>query len=638
MADRSIIEINQSALAKTSPKEAETIAGYMPQVDGRLYPTVPVKDSYLNVTFPVQGTTGAALFNSAEPKNEIAFWVSKHKLDENAFHAAILVGFELGYLAKEIIKRLPEHGVLAIVEPDPIVFFTAFCHTDLSVLLGDKRVHLIIGQPVEKSVESIGRELKWMRFLTLPYAFVVSPYMEKRNLEFVKNLGKHWRDCLQREIMYRNSRIEHSSQVVANTVANSYAITQYPGVSSLFYHFRNLPAMLVSAGPSLDDNLDTIKLLQERFLICCVNTAYPVLRRKGIEPHIVITMDHQERNIMSFQEFAPTPKTYLIADPRIQPEIIRRFHPRVFLASWKTTTEVTGEPQPIGQIPVPEKSGNAFYEWLQQQIGAKGDVFGSGSVAVAAFHILCRLGVKEVILAGQDLAYSDQKAYASGTINDPKAQAQSAQTVESTEGNMVGTSEPLYLYKHLLEHEIARFQIPVLNTSSGAVIRGTITTRLSSLDSELPKQIPNIPEILRSLHQSYRPNWDHIDLQRRLEGAVTRLRALSEDARYTINDLPEDWRDRMRASETKEWVKRLEEKIQTLQSQHSEAFWMMNELLQESHFKFEEGTWQVLTMKQEAEKLLLRLENHVMVFDEFVKQSNVLISLLEDQIEVLDKM
>jgi hypothetical protein len=640
MADYPFFDINRKALATASPTEAEKMAGYLPQIEGRLYNTVPAKESYLNVTLPAQGSPGVALFQSTDPEQEVQSWLKAYKLDQQQNHSILLIGFGLGYLAKELIKKIPKNGSLAIIEPDPMVFFTAFCHCDLSALLSDKRVHLVIGQPAEKSVESTGRDLKWQRFLSLPYAYVVSPYMEKRLPDFVQQHSKRWRDSLQRELMYRNTRIENSSQVVANSVANSFAVTQYPGVSSLFYHFRGMPAVLVSAGPSLDDNLEHIKANQHRYILCCVNTAYPVLRRYGIEPHLVITMDHQDRNVMSFQEFAPTENTFLIADPRIHPEIIKRFHPRVFLASWKTTLEVMGEPQPLDRVPVPEKNGNAYYAWLQEQCGAKGDVFGSGSVAVAAFHILCRMGAKQVILAGQDLAYPNQKAYAAGTINDanPKPNSdKNAQRVESTSGDLVGTSEPLYLYKHLLEHEIARFKVPVLNTSSGAVIKGTITTRFTSLDAELPKQIPNVTEMLRTIHQSYQPRFDHIDLQRMLEKSVLQLQELYEDARRRINELPLDWRETIMDDKPQQWVSRLENDVKDIREQHSGAFDMMNELLQESHFKFEDGTWHILQMEKEEDIIKTKLENHVMVLDEFVKQSNVLMSLLEEHISVLDK-
>lgn len=640
MADYPFFDINRNALAKASPAEAEKMNGYLPQIEGRLYATVPAKEPYLNVTFPAQGSPGVALFQSAEPEQEIQNWLQSYKLEEKNNHAILQIGFGLGYLAKTLIKKIPANGVMAIVEPDPMVFFTAFCQVDLTVLLSDKRVHLVIGQGFEKSVESTGKDLKWQRFLSLPYAYVVSPYMEKRLPDFVQQHSKRWRDSLQRELMYRNTRIENSSQVVANSVANSYAVTQNPGVSSLFYHFRGMPAVLVSAGPSLDENIEHIKANHHRYVLFCVNTAYPVLRRNGIEPNIVIAMDHQDRNVMSFQEFTPTENTYLIADPRINPEIIKRFQPRVFFASWKTTLEVMGEPQPIDKVPVPEKSGNAYYSWLQEQCGAKGDVFGSGSVAVAAFHILCRMGAKQVILAGQDLAYTNQKTYAAGTINDsaPKPNSdKSTQRVQSTSGDLVGTSESLYLYKHLLEHEILRFKVPVLNTSSGAVIKGTITTRFSSLDAELPKQIPNVTELLRSIQQSYQPRLDHIDLQRKLEQAVKQLKSLYEDARSRINELPMDWRETIMDDNPAQWLDHLETSVKEIREHHSGAFDMMNELLQESHFKFEDGTWHILQMEKEEDIIKTKLENHVMVLDEFVKQANVLMSLLEEHISVLDK-
>src|SRR5690606_8507201 len=118
--------------------------------------------------------------------------------------------------------------------------------------------------------------------------------------ESVTSFCQLWRDALQRELMYRRARAEHSTTVVSNTVRNLKSIMYSPGVSHLYDHFPNIPAVLVSAGPSAEKNLPFLREHAERFLITCVNTAYPLLRSNGIEPQFVFTLDHQERNLLSF--------------------------------------------------------------------------------------------------------------------------------------------------------------------------------------------------------------------------------------------------------------------------------------------------------------------------------------------------
>ena len=111
----------------------------------------------------------------------------------------------------------------------------------------------------------------------------------------------------------------------------------------------------------------------------------------------------------------------------------------------------------------------------------------------------------------------------------------------------------------------------------------------------------------------------------------------SEDARKLLNQVPPDWRDVPSIVEKQKWLSRMESKIKDLQTNHAEAFDLMNELLQESHFKFEDGKWQAAMLTKGEEILECHLHNHVMVLDEFVKQSNFLITLLEEQIQTLDR-
>ncbi len=633
-------EKNLAALAALNPEQAKTIETLAPKVENRLYPVHPLQNGYVNLTIPSSSTRGYTLFTKDNPKEEIQSWINETDLDKESIHAVILIGFGLGYYPKAVLDKLPETGVLAVVEPDPIHFFTAFREVDLSNLLADKRLHLYVGQKPDKSVESVGKELQWGRFISLSYRLLVTPLMRRLQEDYISKFTTLWRDSLQRELMYRRSRIDHSSTVVLNTIANAGSIIQYPGINLLFHHFKNLPAVLVAAGPSLEKNLDILRENQGNFIIACMNTAYPVLRRNGIHPHIVFTMDHQERNVLSFDDDVPSPETYLVGDPRIDPRILHHFHPRVFLASWRTTTETLGEPAPVENIPVPRMSGNAVYLWLQSHAGSKGDVFGPGSGAVVGFHILARMGCQPIILVGQDLAFTEDKRYASGTIfedkNLPRDEA-GAHQVPSVDGGSLETSETLHLYRKLLEHEIARFKIPVYNTSSGALILGTITSRLQTLLPDLKISKTKISSFIESIHSSFQPKMDKIDLQRILEKAIKKLEAFSDEAKNALSQLPPDTLSSLSVEQKRQLVKQLEEAVARCSNKHLEAFELLNELLQESHFKYEECRWRFLIQTDQNQILNDKLQSQVMILDEFVKQADTLSTLFEEKIIDLDK-
>jgi hypothetical protein len=56
---------------------------------------------------------------------------------------------------------------------------------------------------------------------------------------------------------------------------------------------KNLPCIIISAGPSLSKNIDLIRDHQDGFLIICVDVVYQYVKSRGITPDIVIVLDAQ---------------------------------------------------------------------------------------------------------------------------------------------------------------------------------------------------------------------------------------------------------------------------------------------------------------------------------------------------------
>jgi hypothetical protein len=71
----------------------------------------------------------------------------------------------------------------------------------------------------------------------------------------------------------------------------------------LFGAFSGYPGIIISAGPSLRRNVDLLKGLRDRALLVCVDTAYKVCSRRGIIPHIVMTLDARRQRQAFFRRF-----------------------------------------------------------------------------------------------------------------------------------------------------------------------------------------------------------------------------------------------------------------------------------------------------------------------------------------------
>ena len=635
----SIFYQNLATLRQTSPAQADVIESAAPQLLGRLYPLREREEGFVDVEISTTGGGHHTIYGNAPPPQHLSEWVQQIALPSPPPHAILLLGMGTGDYPRRLLQDLPPNSKLALVEPDALLFMTAFVQLDLTDLLADSRTHFFVGQTPEKSVESIGAELEWPRFMNLSYRIMPTPLLKRCRPKFPQQFEARWRDALSREWMYRRSRESHSEEVVINTLANADPVRRYPGVSRLFQHFENTPAAIVAAGPSLNESLDDLAALQNNMMIACVNTAYPVLRKHGIEPNLVFVMDHQERNLSSFEGDTPSPHTYLVADPRVHPGIIEHFHPRVFMASWRTTTEPLGQPAPIHAVPVPRMSGNAVYLWLQEICGKKGDVYGPGSVAVVGFHILARMGCRPLILIGQDLAFTGDRHYAAGTIFDDQGRPRDANVshlVQSVEGKPIPTSETLHLYRQLLEHEIKRFGVPVFNTGSGAAIAGTILTRVENVGKELEPLPVRLPTVFRMLNESYFPHADAQTLADRLKEAREQTLAFAQRALEGLRDTPSEIDESIPLEEKKRLKQDLDDTLRACTEHHPLTMRLLNELLQEAHFDRDDSRWRTLVMDDEEQRIAEQLRASIRVLDAFVTQGQQLASLLGGQIGELD--
>ncbi len=58
--------------------------------------------------------------------------------------------------------------------------------------------------------------------------------------------------------------------------------------------YKNRPAVIVSAGPSLRKNKHLLKGLREQAAIIAVQTTLQPLLEMGVEPHFVTSLDYHE--------------------------------------------------------------------------------------------------------------------------------------------------------------------------------------------------------------------------------------------------------------------------------------------------------------------------------------------------------
>ena len=179
---------------------------------------------------------------------------------------------------------------------------------------------------------------------------------------------------------------------VSDVLANLELLSECPGFLALAGKYRGVPAFIVGAGPSLGKNGHHLLQAQKKGLVFAVNSSARALDKLGVEPQVLACMESID-------------VSHLLADVSFIDRVVRAFtltmHPNTartgrgpLLPLWEA----------LQQVALP----------LKQLTGLDG-VPVSGSVSTLAFALAYRLGCSPIVFVGQDLAYTDGRAYAAGT-------------------------------------------------------------------------------------------------------------------------------------------------------------------------------------------------------------------------------
>ncbi len=156
---------------------------------------------------------------------------------------------------------------------------------------------------------------------------------------------------------------------------------------------RDMPAIIVAAGPSLDKNIKDLKAAKNKAFIIASDTAMKPLIRNGIIPDIFAVVDGKKPvELVMVPEAKKIP---LLASIIASKDVLdyhegkKFFFDEGYRIVWRLF----------------EKNG---LEFPSLEMG--------GSVATTCFSLAYVLGIDNIILIGQDLAYTNNQFHAKGTF------------------------------------------------------------------------------------------------------------------------------------------------------------------------------------------------------------------------------
>ena len=399
----------------------------------------------------------------------------------------ILVGFGLGYHVEAILKRNKNVTIL-VIEPEGTLIKEALKSRDLSPVLASERVLLFLwGTPVPYE-EVFG--------IHSPKLILLRPYCTLFG-EQVKEIQKEFSNYLNRTEINIATLKRFDRLWTKNTFKNAARFFQIPGILGLQNLLEGVATAVICAGPSLEEDVGTLKCIREQVVIIAVDTALKPLLKRDIRPDFVITVDPQYINSF-FTSHAGLHPPPLIADPAVYPAVLRGYPGMIFLTS----------------------SVFSPGSYIEQFSGKKGAVAAGGSVAVAAFDMARILGSDPIIMLGLDLSYGGGRTHVSGSVIEEYVLSRMHRfessgnyyvqyirsgdptPVKDKQGKRVYTDRRLLLYKKWFENQRSQNGRRVINAASGGLrIEGFEHKSLSDLLKDIKGAKPDREALERRLEE-----------------------------------------------------------------------------------------------------------------------------------------
>ena len=190
----------------------------------------------------------------------------------------------------------------------------------------------------------------------------------------------------------KNTTNIYGSRWINQGIENLSIIASQPSISQLAAKIEGRPIVIISPGPSLDKNIQDLKLIRDRAILIAPAQTILALQKEGISPDIVMVADPQDYRYL-FEDYDMSPVHALLVGVSCHPDLYKNYEEKVI------STPVNG--------PIDSWVADIFRDHL-----IKG---GGGSVSTLAFLIAGQIKCSSIILVGQDLSFADGKQYSSGS-------------------------------------------------------------------------------------------------------------------------------------------------------------------------------------------------------------------------------
>lgn len=361
---------NISALAQKDSELAQKISSHVVSE----VPQLVQENGFYNLIYK-----GHHLHHKENPLGEAREIFSQVENTPVAIH--VIYGIGLGYLFQ--VASANSLGTVILYETDLNILKIAFTLVDFSNDILKNNV--FIADNIQKASDYI---YKKSNTKNSPYMLTTSAYRELGAKEFDELVEK-----LQRMIGAFGLDLRFTKEkfypLLKFTLANIPNLVKEPPLCSIKYFYKGKTAVVASAGPTLDRDIEVIKKYRDKIVLFVVGTAMKTIAKHGITPDFLCIIESYDSSKQI--EGLDLSKVNLITEPFSHPNY-RKFNFK------KIYSHISSN------LPL-----NAFWAGLIKENTE--DYLSKGTVSYTALNAARILGCSKIIFAGQDLAYLEGQCY-----------------------------------------------------------------------------------------------------------------------------------------------------------------------------------------------------------------------------------
>lgn len=362
----------------------------------------------------------------------------------------IMYGLSNGSYIRSYLEHANSKTKCVIYEPSIDIFLNVLNEIDITDILMSERVRIIVSgiNDEEFAVVMSG----WLQVYNKDTSkLMAAPKYIDIFRDGYEDFKRNLIDLYEKLYVLVNTAVDSGKRAVKNDIYNMRFLKGCRNGMSLAGKFpEDMTGIVVSAGPSLEKNIQLLKEAKGKALIFVVDSAISKVMSIGVTPDAIITVD-SAKPLRLFEEY--------------------NLRDIPFFVDMDSNTEVLEHVKSDNYYFF--SSDSVVWDELFKKAGSELVAMDSGgSVATAAIANMIAWGFKRIVMIGQDLAFTGNRMHAGEEITEFGEDNDRYTYVKDADGNEQIIRKDYYIYLRWIEEIAYRFSnIDFIDATEGGSVK-----------------------------------------------------------------------------------------------------------------------------------------------------------------------